>query len=116
MLLGFLDRAIGGWPAAFSFGAAGPSCWRFNTIKDWNYQESSHHGLGPGDRAIVNRNYWSSSHRSCNVIKRQGYLGGWKNDGLIGKKPPNLVGTEEENEGRKDLIVVQSFRINLCSQ
>ena len=31
-----------------------------------------------------------------------------KNDRLIGKKPPNLVGTEEENQGRKVLVVVQT--------
>ena len=35
---------------------------------------------------------------------------------MICKKPPNLVGTEEENYGRKDLVVVQSFKINLCDQ
>ena len=35
---------------------------------------------------------------------------------MIGKKPLNPVGTEEENQSRKDLVVVQSFRINLCGQ
>ena len=34
-----------------------------------------------------------------------------KNNRLIGEKPPNLVGTEEENH-----VVVQSPRINLCGQ
>ena len=32
---------------------------------------------------------------------------------MIGEKPPNPVGTEEENQGRIDLVVVQSFRIKL---
>ena len=35
---------------------------------------------------------------------------------MIGKKPPNQVGTEEENQGRKDLVVIQSSKINLCDQ
>ena len=35
---------------------------------------------------------------------------------MIGKKPPNPMGTEEENQGRKDFVVVQSSRINLCDQ
>ena len=39
-----------------------------------------------------------------------------KNDRLIGEKLPNPVGTDEENQGRKDLVVVQSSRMNLCGQ
>ena len=35
---------------------------------------------------------------------------------MIGKKPPNSVEIEEENQGRKDLVVVQSSRINLRGQ
>ena len=35
---------------------------------------------------------------------------------MIGKKPPNPVKNEEENQGRKDLVVVQSSKINLCGQ
>ena len=35
---------------------------------------------------------------------------------MISKKPPNPVGTEEENQGGKDLVVVQSSKINLCNQ
>ena len=64
--------------------------------------------------------HWSSSHRGashrrCDVNKGQGRFGK-KNDRLIGKKPPNPVGTEEENQGRKDLVVVQSSKINLRGQ
>ena len=126
MLLGFLDKAIGGWPAALLFSAAGPSRWRSN------YQRSEPLGVKPlwigtsgarairdwaiRGRAIKGWDYWSSSHRRCNVNKKQGHFGKRKNDRLIGKKPPNPVGTEEENQGRKDLVVVQSFRINLCGQ
>ena len=57
-----------------------------------------------------------SSHCRCDVNKRQGRFRGRKNDRLISKKPPNPVGTEEENQGRKDFVVVQSSRINLCGQ
>ena len=35
---------------------------------------------------------------------------------MIDKKPPNPVGTEEENQGRKDFVVVQSARINFCGK
>ena len=34
----------------------------------------------------------------------------------IDEKPPNLVETEEENQGRKYLVIVQSLKINLCGQ
>ena len=64
----------------------------------------------------MGRDHRSSSHCRCDINKRQGRFGGRKNDRLINKKPPNLVGTEEENQGRKDLIIVQSPRINLCGQ
>ena len=56
-----------------------------------------------------------ASHRRCDVNKRQSRFGGRKNNRLISKKPPNPVGTEEENYSRKVLIVVQSSRINLLS-
>ena len=64
----------------------------------------------------MGRNHWSSSHCRCNISKRQGYFGGRKNDRLIGKKPPNPVGTKEDNQDRKDFIIVESPKINLCSQ
>ena len=35
---------------------------------------------------------------------------------MINKKPPNPVGTEEENQGKTDLVVVQSLRIKLPSR
>ena len=79
-----------------------------------------------GGRAIVGRDQQSlshqrlshqrSSHCGYNVNKKKGRFGGRKNDRLISKKPPNPVGTEEENQDRKDLIIVQSPRINLCGQ
>ena len=92
-LRGSVGLAVGlaiKWPAALPSSAAGPS-----------HQRSS---------------YCRSSHWRCDVNKRQGRFGRGKNDRLIDKKPPNPVGTEEENQGRKDLVVVQSFRINLCGQ
>ena len=64
----------------------------------------------------MSRDYRSLSHCKCNVNKRQDRFGGRKNNRLIGKKPPNLVETKKENQGRKDLIVVQSSKINLRSQ
>ena len=39
-----------------------------------------------------------------------------KNNRLIGKKPPNSVRIKEENQGRKELVVVQSSKINFCDQ
>ena len=35
---------------------------------------------------------------------------------MIGRKPPNLVRTDEENQSKKDLIVVQSSKISFCAQ
>ena len=64
----------------------------------------------------MGRDHRSSSYCRCDVNKRQGRFGGKKNDRLIGKKPLNPVGTKEENQGRKNLIIVQSPRINLCGQ
>ena len=102
MLLGFLDKVVGRYPAALLFGllTAGPSRRR-----------SSYRGLGPSELKPL-----KASHRRCDVKKRQGCFGKKKNDRLICKKPPNPVGTEEENQDRKNLVVVQSFRINLCGQ
>ena len=57
-----------------------------------------------------------SSHQWCNVNKTQGRFGERKNVRLIDKNPPNPADIKEENQGRKDLIVVQSSRINLCGQ
>ena len=73
-------------------------------------------GRAVGGRTIKGRDHRSSSHRRCDVNKRQGRFGGRKNDRLIGKKPPNPVGTKEENQCRKVLVVVQSSRINLWSR
>ena len=53
VLLGFLDRAIGGWLAALLFSSAGPSRWRSN------HQGSEPSGIEPswvgtsGAQAIV---------------------------------------------------------------
>ena len=56
-----------------------------------------------------------ASHCRCNFNKRQGCFEGKRNDRLIGQKLSNLVETKKENQGRKVLIVIQSFRINLPS-
>ena len=74
--------------------------------RESNCHESSYRG---------SNNCWLS-HWKCDVNKRQGRFGGWKNNRLIGKKPLNPAGIEEENQGRKDLVVIQSSRINLCGQ
>ena len=81
----------------FGLLIAWPSHWR-----------SSYCGSG-----LLKLELSGASHYRCNINKRQDCLGERKNNRLIGKKPPNLIGTEEENQGRKDLVVVQSFRINL---
>ena len=35
---------------------------------------------------------------------------------MIGKKPPNPVKTEEENQDKKDFLVIQFSKINLYGQ
>ena len=65
---------------------------------------------------LLQVNYCWLSHQKYNVNKKQDHFGQKKNNKLIGKKPPNPVGIEEENQDRKDLVVVQSFKINLCNQ
>ena len=82
---------------------------RANVGRD--YQSSSHHGSRPSEFKP-----WGASHHRCNINKRQGYFGRKKNNRLIGKKPPNSAGIEEENQGRKDLVIVQSPKINLCGR
>ena len=121
LLFGFFAEAVK-WLAALLSGAARPSCWRLN-YRGWPAAllcivEPSHwrlkcRGSGPSELEPL-----GASHCRCDVKKRrEGCFRGRKNDRLmIGKKPPNPVGTEEENQGRKDLIVVQSSRINLCDQ
>ena len=91
MLLDFLDRAVSRWPAAFLFGllTTGLICCRL-----------SYCGLGLSELKPLGASYYR-----CNVNKRQDCFREKKNNRLIGKKPPNLVGTEEENQGRKDLVV-----------
>ena len=118
-LRGSVGLAVGlaiKWPAALPSSAAGLSCRRL-----------SYYGSGPLESDYRESNYCRSTHcesthrglsyQRCNVNKRQGRFGGKKNDRLmISKKPPNPVGTEEENQGRKDLVVVQSSKINVCDQ
>ena len=86
-------------------------------------------------RASVGQDHWSSSHQrlrpswvkllqvklsrvklsrvkpslvKLSKVKKQGRFRKTKNNRLIiGKKPPNLMGTEEENRDRKVLIVIQ---------
>ena len=64
----------------------------------------------------MGRDHQSSSYCRYDVNKWQSPFGRRKNNRLISKKPPSPVGTEEENQSRKDLIVIQSSKINLCSQ
>ena len=100
LLLGFVGRAVGKWPAALLSGSPGPSCRR-----------SNHRGLGPSRVAGLAALLFcpaEPSHWRCNVNKRQNRFGERKNDRLIGKKPPNPIGTKEENRCKKILIVVQS--------
>ena len=88
-------------PRTLLFGTAGPS-----------HRRSNHGGSGPSELEPS-----GASLRRCDVNERQGHFRGRKNDRLIiGKKPPNPVGTEEKNQGGKDLVVVQSSKINLCGQ
>ena len=126
-LRGSVGLAVGlaiKWPAALPSSAAGPSRRR-SSYRRSSHRRSSHRGSGPSESDYRESSYRRSTHRGsthrglshqrCDVNKRQGHFGGRKNDRLkIGKKPPNLVGTEEENQGRKDLVVVQSSKINLC--
>ena len=98
-LLGFIAEAVK-WPAALSFSATGPS-----------RRSSSYRGLGPSEFKLL-----GASHCRCNVNKRQGRFGKKKNDSLVDKKSPNPVEIEEENQDRKDLVVVQSFKIDFCDQ
>ena len=58
-------------------------------LSHWNL---SHYGLGALEFKPL-----KASHRRCNVNKRQSCFGRKKNDLLIGKKPLNLIGIEEEN-------------------
>ena len=126
-LRGSVGLAVGlaiKWPAALPSSAAGPSRRRSSYCRS-SHRRLSHRGSGPSESDYCKSNSRRSthcgsthcglSHRRCDVNKKQGHFGGRKNDRLmIGKKPFNPVGTEEKNQGRKDLVVVQSFRINLC--
>ena len=85
-------------------------------IKGRNHRGSSHQELSHRRSNHQGLSHRRSSHCECDVNKRQGRFGGRKNDRLIGKKPPNPVGTEEENQGRKDFVVVQSSKINFFDQ
>ena len=66
-----------------------------------SYRRSSYRGSRPSELKLLGASY----HR-YDVDKRQARFGGRKNDRLIGKKPPNPIGTEEKNQGRKVLVVV----------
>ena len=113
------------WLDALLSSTAGPSHRRLSYYRS-SHRRSSHCGSGPSKSDYCEPSYCRSthyeltyyglSHQRCDVNKRQGYFGGSKNDRLmIGKISPNPVGTEEKNQGRKDLIVVQSSKINLCN-
>ena len=136
MLLGFLDRAVGGWRPRLSLVLRGRAI-EGRAIAGWaiigrDHQSLSHCGSSHRGSGLLwvklsqvkllrvnplRVNHRWLSYRRCDVNKRQGHFRGRKNDRLvIGKKPPNLVGTEEENQCKKDLVVVQSSRINLCGQ
>ena len=86
-----MGRDHRGWPAALSC-AVEPS-----------HRRSNRRGSGPSELEPS-----GASHCRCDVDKRyESRFGGRKNNRLmIGKKPPNPVGTKEENQGRKDLVVV----------
>ena len=128
-LRGSVGLAVGlaiKWPAAFPSSTAGMSCWSLNYRRS-SHRKLSYRGLGPSESDHCESSYCrltncgstyrGLSHRRCDVNKRQGHFGRKKNDRLmIGKKPPKLVGTEEKNQGRKDVVVVQSSRINLCDR
>ena len=128
-LRGSLGLAVGliiKWPAVLPSSAMGPSRQKLSYRKS-SHQRSSHRGSGLSESDYCESSYCKSTHRRsthrrlshqrCDINKRQGHFGGRKNDKLmIGKKPPSPFRTEEENQGRKDLVVVQSFRINLCDQ
>ena len=112
------------WPAALLSSAAEPSHRRSSYCRSSHWR-SSHCGSEPLESDYCESSYCRSTHcgstdrglnhQRCHVNKRQGHFGERKNYRLmIGKKPANPVGTEEENQGRKDLVVVQSSRINLC--
>ena len=115
LLLGLVAEAVK-WPAALPFGAAGPSRWRSNRRGSGpSWVKLSQVKLSWANSLRVNHR--RLSHQKCSVNKRQSHFKGKKNDKLIiGKKPPNPVGTEEENQSRKDLIIAQSSKINLCDQ
>ena len=100
LLLGFFAKAVK-WPAVL-LCAAKPS-----------HQRSNHCESGSLELESLR-----ASHCRCDINKRhEDCFGGKKNNRLIiGKKPPNSAGTEEENRGKKVFLLVQSFRINLLSQ
>ena len=118
-LRGSVDLAVGlaiKWPAALPSSTAGSSCQRLSYRRS-RPLESDNRESSYCRSTHCRSTHRGLSHRRCDVNKRQVHFRGKKNDRLmIGKKPPNPVGTEEENQGRKDLVVVQSFRINLCDQ
>ena len=69
---------------------------RSQAIIGQNYEES-----GPLELKLL-----GASHCRCNINKRQGCFGERKNNRLIGKNSLNPLGTEEENQSRKNLIVI----------
>lgn len=43
----------------------------------------------------------------------QGHFGERKNNRLINKKPLNQMRIKEKNQGKKTLVIIQFFKINL---
>ena len=111
-----VDLAVGSaikWLAALPSSTTGPSRRRSSYCRS-SHWKLSHRGSRPSESDYRESSYCRSTHRGsthrglshqrCDVNKRQGHFRGRKNDRLmIGKKPPNQVGTEEENQGRKIL-------------
>ena len=104
------------WPAALLSSAVEPSRQRLS-YRRTSHRRSSYHGSKPLELDYCKSSYYRLTHRRsthcglsyrrCDVNKRQDYFGGRKNERLmIDKKPPNPVGTEEENQVRNDLVVV----------
>ena len=128
-LRGSVGLAVGlaiKWPTALPSSAKEPRGRRLSYYRS-SQRRLSHRWSGLLESDHCESSYHRSthcrsthcglSHQRCNVNKRQGHFRRKKNGRLIiSKKPPNPVGTEEENQGRKDLIVVQFSKINFCDQ
>ena len=100
------------WPAMLPSSVEGLSCWR-SSYRRLSHRRSSHRRSELSELEPL-----GASHRGCDINKRhENRFGGRKNNRLmIGKKSLKLAGSEEENRGRKVLLIVQSFRIYLLSR